>query len=74
MSMKQRLAIVEGFNSFVISFEKSILKNTCNRKILFDKKDTDLSSIELKKFHRQFPKIFVKRLQNFESMKAMKAS
>ena len=48
MSMKQRLAIVERFNSFVIHFEKSMLKNTCNRKRPFDIKDADLSSIELK--------------------------
>ena len=48
MSVKQRLSIVERFNSFVIPFEKSTLKNACNRKRPFDIKDTDLSSIELK--------------------------
>ena len=49
MSVKRRLSTVEGFNSFVIPFEKSTLKNACNRKRPFDIKDTDLSSIEFKK-------------------------
>lgn len=47
MSMKQRVAIVERFNSFVIPFEKSLLKNICNRKKRFNIRATDLSSLEL---------------------------